>query len=145
MTVLRRISHRLLAGAGLVEVHLWGDGYGLVVRELRQTTSPLCDLPEDDAGAHVDLDEASVLIARACADGFAIWSCGTVGGPEETDLDVAVYADQGCVRCGHAPCPCCGFWCDILDCTCYEDYDDCHCAYEAEPTFFTADGREWRP
>jgi len=38
--------------------------------------------------------------------------------------------EQGpCVRCGHYACPHCGDWCDLLDCVCWEKYDDDECIF----------------
>ena len=40
-------------------------------------------------------------------------SCGTVAGPDDPE-GADVFSDQLCLVCGHAPCPCCNGWCDVL-------------------------------
>ncbi len=81
-------------------------------------------------------------------------SCGTVKGPEPEDLEVEVFTDQLCSRCGHPPCPCCYWFCDtsvpIPSSRDPHAWEMCACVHETgactfvrDPRFFTSDGKAW--
>lgn len=70
-------------------------------------------------------------------------ACGTLSGPESHHCRL-VYSDSKCSRCGHAPCPCCGKWCDVLNGAGEFEGDLCcggECAYEhgRDPKFVDVD------
>lgn len=105
------------------------------------------DEEEDGCGDCVNPSECASLIARARREGFLVWSAGSVplsiddyDGESEPESPL-LYADQCCITCGHAPCPCCGSFCDHHDCIFADEEHDC--AYESEPRFFLGDGTAW--
>jgi energy-coupling factor transporter ATP-binding protein EcfA2 len=111
-----------------------------------------------EVGEHLRPAELPGLVARARAEGFTVWSCGTVAGYEDVEGE-HVYSDQVCIRCGHPPCPRClgedAGWCgvclgewmnmpgiDAIDVhpVCAEELS---CEYAMHPRLFSADGRAW--
>lgn len=69
-------------------------------------------------------------------DGLLLHDCGNGPGVNH------VYSDRVCARCGHPPCPCCYWWCDLTT----DDAEQCcdgACDYgDAEPRLFVlVDGK----
>lgn len=58
---------------------------------------------------------------------FTPWG-ESLNGPADDSQDIAerlhkVHEQGPCLRCAHYACPCCGDWCDLIECQCFEAHD----------------------